>query len=360
MLRIIGFWFAWLGFSSISQALEPVPRKDIAITLGRLFCKGDITPQNLWAEGIFDGQVEGQQVTSPSFVDLREADLWGQAKSLADIRHGGGYAAGLCNQHMGWTAAMPASSPLRRGNNQSLGLPKSDLKERCRSWTLYFAASEGGLSKVLATADQGGDVAKIPGAGVASLHCKPKFPRWVGEQVWFFYPTLGVKNYADFPEKTRIQDIQLTLGNDQPGLLTWIGAIRAREKLPPLVLSLALSEAASQLLVSDSIDHDVHHMELIRKKLGGSHGQLVGENRVRGQSLQEIAWLLWNSPRHRDLLLTGASATASKVDEVPVIGLATKKIGSETLISMIVGYEKKTVVSQKSGRKSKKPATSGS
>jgi hypothetical protein len=354
MMRLHDFLFAWLGLSSVSQAQEPAPRKDLVMALGQLFCKGDITPQKLWAEGIYEGQIEGQKIESPSFVNLNETELWGQAKSLADLRHGGGYAAGLCSQHMGWTAAMPGSSPLRLKNNQSIDLPKSDLKERCRSWTLYFSASEGGLSKVLATTDLGDSVAKVPGAGVMSLHCRPKFPRWAGEQVWSFYPTMELKDYGDFPEKARIKDLSLTAGDVQLELLKWIAAIRVREKLAPFVLSPVLSEAASELLVSDSIDHDLHHMEQIRKKLGRSQAQLEGENRVRGKTLEEIAWLLWNSPRHRDLLLTGSSAKASQADEVPVIGLATKKIGAESLISMVVGYEKKSPISQKSGRKSRK------
>lgn len=355
MKRTLGFLLVFSGLLPIGLSQASTARKDLVVPLGQLFCKGTLSPQELWAAGIFDGQIEGNKVETPSFINLNEDDLWKQAKSLAAVRISGGYAAGLCDQHQGWTAAMPASGPLGLGQKGVLGFPKTELKERCRSWRASFAASEGGVSKVIASSETRVTMPKIEGLpqGVVSLHCTPKFPRWAGEQGWYFYPTRDPQSFVDFPGKASLNQRDIDTVDLQQGLFSWLSGIRLREKLDPLVLSRELSEAASQLLVSDGVDHDVTLMEVVRKKFSTPLLTLEGENRVRGRTLEEIAWLLWNSPRHRDLLLSTV-APDQKSAAIPVVGIASKKVGPEVLISLVIGYQKKMPIGQKSEKFKKK------
>ena len=86
-------------------------------------------------------------------------------------------------------------------------------------------------------------------------------------------------------------------------------------------------DAQAELL---SIDTSVAHDRLLLKRVAaglGSHDlHFVGEDRARAADLSRVAWLLWNSPRHRALLLDKSATHA---------GIAIKEVRGEMLAVVV-------------------------
>jgi uncharacterized protein YkwD len=88
-------------------------------------------------------------------------------------------------------------------------------------------------------------------------------------------------------------------------IIAWINAVRAEEGLKPFATNdRALNTHALALSNQTNLIHDRRELETIAKDLNLTGKTFLGENRFQGQSNLEIGWLLWNSPRHRALILS--------------------------------------------------------
>jgi hypothetical protein len=269
------------------------------------------------------------QVTD--FEDLTEAQVWQQAKSFAAIRHSGGYVAGLCSAKVGWSAALPAPGPVKI-DQEHIELPVATLNARCKKWQVRYVSQDAGRSKEVAVTPKGLLNSQGLGEGVVSVNCIPLYPRWLGQKTWYFIPTGGLAKPRGVPEFAVLQPEAKTPEDVEKSLVLWINRLRLREQLKPLILDDRLSRVASALTVSDSIDHDLHLMEQVSKKYSQDKFTLSGENRVKGGSVSELAWLLWHSPSHRDLLLLELP-----LSDQNLIGVAAKKINEGWFASIVVG-----------------------
>ena len=127
-----------------------------------------------------------------------------------------------------------------------------------------------------------------------------------GPELWALIP---IKNAA----QAAVPRLALA-SKDSEELIPWIQAIRKLHKLAPLqTTNPLLRRFATQLLSDFSIRHPRPLLLQARQQLLTKHIKIIGENRVKANSLEEMAWLLWNSPSHRSLLLN-KDATALGFD----------------------------------------------
>ncbi len=209
----------------------------------------------------------------------------------------------------------------------------ADLKKTEKTWLALFTAP--------AAAKISGSDLKIDGS---STYCTETSLRWVG--------TSGPSRDLTWKLPTQDGVATFTCGHDQPGAKTsdlgpelwfsiptgkgpainaphqellgkttdpeksfvfWINSVRAEEKKLPLEIVDVKSglHGFPDLMSKSTPFHDRNALrslkKLGRKKLGL---ELTGENRVVAATLTDAAWLFWNSPRHRDLLLDTSSTHA--------------------------------------------------
>jgi hypothetical protein len=292
--------------------VQHVMRKDVSAPFAAAACDGRLgaSPRLAWEAGVFDAQIEGRLLTPIAGAALTPSRLERKAKALARARKFGGYAFGPCPNGSGWVAAFPASAPLAMDAASGTAvLPVSELEERCASWRVDFAKQEGGFPKPVTVAQKPRGTVRLGalGDGVASVTCQPRAPRWLGPVVWYLLPT--GKGPADQPPAA-----EALSGGEAPqvSLATWVNRVRTREGLAPLEWTSELKDAASVLTVQPGLAHDRLLLQRVSARLADQSVTLHGEDRVRGADATSMAWLLWTSPRHRDLLLR-RDATAGGV-----------------------------------------------
>lgn len=306
---------------------DSVERRDLAGRLGPRVCGGiPAEPQSLWELGIFDAQIEGVLLSSKTqFEGGLLAFAQKKSRLLARLNHLGGYAYGLCpDGAKAWAVAVPSPELITPpSSDRKLLLPIASLKARCASYTVDFAAERGGLpQKVPVDKKDFVDTKAMP-SGVVSVTCQPRAPSWQGPVLWAMVP---VKRDGDVKLPIVLQSDEKNSLSDN--LARWIGQIREKEGLPPLVRHAELDHYAELLAIDGSLRHNRTQQALIAQKLRDTSTSPIGEDRVRARDLSSMAWLLWHSPRHRGLLLDpGATA----------VGIGLKSVGPETLAVVLTG-----------------------
>ena len=151
--------------------------------------------------------------------------------------------------------------------------------------------------------------------GTLSLTCWP-MDALTGPKLWFLLP-LGKGPSLSFPLK-----------KNHYSFMEWINEIRARESLNPLGFNdLRLNQSLKTLTSDSQVEHDKNKLLQIKSDLKKEGLTLLGENRGLGKNLEEIFWLLWNSPQHRNLLLQ---------PDAHFGGIAVKKNQDQTLLAVIL------------------------
>lgn len=305
------------------QAVTLVERSDVTQGLKSLICKNsnlpNAIPLEMWALDIRDAQIEGGINQPHTNQMLTDVDLARQARSLAQIHHYNGYTYGRCADGRIWTVALPSPHPLTK-NDSELVLPLSTLQQHCASWRADFAKNSGGDAELMHV--RGGKISTQQlGDGVISVSCQPHSPSWLGPVEWFLAPV------GNAP-KPSIPGEHLLTQNDNPtdALLSWINHMRINQKLQPVLLNRDLVDVAENLIIDTSLAHNRTFLRKISSQLSDQKIRFLGENRVKGRSRHELAWLLWYSPRHRSLLL---SSDANN------IGVAIKRVGGNDLAVLI-------------------------
>ena len=309
-------------------------RADVKEQLQSLMCaeSPQLDAKNTIALGIYDAQIDVRLIESIAGTALSEKMLKKKSKALAAMKRYLGYTQGICpDQRKGWVAAFPAPGPLLRNAN-GFEIKSDAIKTSCKTHRFDFAATKGGVSTRLADSKKI-QTAKL-GEGIIEVTCQPSFPRWQGPVVWYLAPTSD-KALADKPKLVNADDRAAALS-------LWIAGIRSKEGLRPIISNDSLKRAAELLTIDSSVTHNRANTDSIRSKINATDNlRVLGEIRVRGQTAEDLAWMLWHSPRHRDLLLQ-AEATS--------YGLAIKEVGTE-LLAVFLGAEEVRAVTASGPKK---------
>lgn len=316
------------------QSLTPVLRADLNAALGRIVCTPSKEPSSLplrsWQRGIYDAQIEGQLLKPHAGATVALAEAQNAAKSLARVRRYRGIAAGRCPDGQLFAAATPSGRAL-----QALGtkivLPITELRDHCGEWRTDYAAAGGGrATQLFSNSSSSPEIeTKTLPPGTISITCQPAQPRWQGPVLWFLYP-VGAGPDAVMPDlaaptppasANQLAIIRKHLGQ-------WINRIRNRQGQKMLLDSVDLDREAELLAVDGNLTHNRLLLKHSADSLAEKKWRFVGEDRVKGYDLNELGWLLWNSPRHRNLLLSS---------EATGIGLAMKKLNGQFFAVIVLG-----------------------
>ncbi len=318
-------------------------KRELGEAFGKAVCDGTVGDDTgtAWKLAVFDAQVEGRRVSPLGGLKLKPEQMDRKAKTLARLRGVGSYASGLCADGTGWAVALPASAPLTADANGIVRLPVQDLSEQCESYRADFAPAEQGTPRTLSVASGTIPTAKL-GDGVIGVTCQPKAPRWRGPALWYLYPT-GKGPAASVPEGEIFAEHAAQPIADL--LSAWVNRIRLKEGLKALEFKAELGEQASNLAVDGSLAHD---RQLLKKTASilqeTAQLKLIGEDRVKGKDAVRMAWLWWNSPRHRSLILNPGATAA---------GLASRSVGDEQLAVLAVAVSAPLQTAKAPTRKAK-------
>ncbi len=296
---------------SASAVIKPAKtRADLQNKLSALICANtDLnSPLAVWRLGVFDAQIAGQKIQKQDRSPLSVHDLQATAQALADKHNHLGISYGSCPDGSGWVASQPAPRPVHMTSTSSLSLPTAELASECKKVEVEFVAAIGGRPRQIklpplhqARNDLSINLNFLKD-GVLSVVCSPKQPSWQGNTLWGLVPVKrGPAAAAPFAKKFATETVP-----NQKNFIAWINALRTQEKLPPLQInqSKAATSAVKLLASTQTINHDRSMLQTVAKDLATAQIRLVGENRVIGGNTHELYWLLWNSPPHRELLLS--------------------------------------------------------
>ena len=153
--------------------------------------------------------------------------------------------------------------------------------------------------------------------GSISITCYPQYAKNLGPELWYLLPVKAGPS-TEPPGMAALVEAE---GNYAPAIQRWINGMRTAARLPALAEVGTMDHGhdidQDLLALNESIHHDTQHLKSVESMIRKSGGIFIGENRVKGQDLSEMAWLLWNSPRHRDLLLSARadSLVVSQINE---------------------------------------------
>lgn len=288
----------------------PIDRADLT-SLGAKTCTSkpslSLNLKELWKAGYYDAQIEINLLTPKKKITFPNLELHKLAKLSANKHHHFGFKVGKCyKSNKIWLITTPSPSPYLKVDKESIQLDFEKIAPYCQKVRIDYAEDEIEKPRKLFSEKNVIDQKNIKVAlkylnpGVVSVTCTPKLPKWLGPQLWFLFPVKGgPSQYVPFSE---ILDEKQK--NQQDPLVAWINKLRQTKKLPTLNYDQAsLKEIATKALKNKYIKHDRRSLRKINAFLKRNKGRLIGENRVKGDSHQKMAWLLWNSPRHRSLLL---------------------------------------------------------
>jgi hypothetical protein len=275
-------------------------RNDLPAKLGRILCEDRkaLSTELSWKYGLNDAQLEGRFFLPRAGVKATIQEMSKRGKSLAKRMHHHGFAGGVCPDGSGWAISVPAPIEMKPAQNGGLTLPMAELTDHCSDVAVDFAPSGRGLGKVLNTVPTTISLRSL-GQGTLSVSCLPRTPAWQGTVMWYLQP-VNTTAVTEIPGKPILD------GSDAPELVLarWINELRKNEKLPPIIFgALPMAEAANLLSIGGGIIHNRKLLKNAKDLLAGRKFTLIGEDRVKAESIPSLAWHLWNSPRHRRLLL---------------------------------------------------------
>jgi len=298
----------------------PKIRMDLKPKFNNIVCNSHIPthPLDLWKLGIYEAQISGKIFKPFQNKGLQEDFIQVQARNYAGKNNHHSFAWGSCKNNSSWIASFPAGGRMKTSHRTKYAIAKDTLDSNCKKYQADYIAALGGKKVPLKFTQNDENELVIDASkladGVVSVSCLPKTPEWQGYTTWFLAP---IKNGP--PAKAPFIDSSYVFNKTKINFIKWINQIRIQEKLQPLKTNdLNLEKATRSLAFSEEIVHDRRSKEMVENLLEKSNLKIVGENRVKGRSYIELAWLLWNSPRHRDLLLS-AKATH--------LGIHIKEVG---------------------------------
>lgn len=278
--------FALLLWSFSASAEEGLKQRSDLGVLERTLCQAKHIPSSLetMAQGVTDAQIAGLFLRGPAWKLHMLERVW--LKKRPPGYHGGSF--GTCGKQSktAWLLYTRSPAPLLH-RNSALVLP-AELAQKCRKIAAHSVDPRGGNANNLEVFQ--GRIQLPHHEAMVSVACLPNDPE-LGYQTWFLVPTSRAVLRHPLP-------LELKTGPDARTMLTtWIQGIRKHAKLKPLSPISGLSAAPKFTL-----EHQKVELSSVASLLKRQGLRLRGENLAQGQNLQEIVWLLWMSPQHRDLL----------------------------------------------------------
>lgn len=280
-------------------------RTDLQDILPKLLCKNPRSipsTRELWQHKFYETQLDAAWIRSADAQQpLIVADLATIAQDQAQAKQQRGYSYGLCSPQEAWIVTSPSRGPLGQWTAEGLQFDIKAMQERCGKVGLHYAKATGDrpkeLMKMRSTEEQTLVVhPELLEPGTIGLTCYPADSR-LGPELWSLVP-IHDANTESIPHFAAHHREGIT------GLIQWIQEIRKAQGLPLLKTEIPLlRNFAKQLVADPSIRHPhaklmAHKRFLAKKKIN-----ILGENRVKAATNQQMAWLLWYSPTHRQLLL---------------------------------------------------------
>jgi uncharacterized protein YkwD len=330
------------AFSPRSAAETVLPRHDLDSKLAAVLCASAKRPSALpftaWRHGVYDAQIEGQLLRRTDGGKGRLEDAFDTARSLSRVLRYRGLVAGACPDGSLFAAVTPSGKPLGVAGTR-VEIPTVELAAHCREWRVDYAPAHGGKPRRLAPLGVAIETKPLK-SGVLSVTCQPERPSWQGPVMWFLFP-VGDGPGTEVPYLKGIAVDKEAAGGDlealQSALATWLNQVRAGEGLRALTLNKDLSQEADLLAIDGKLTHNRTLLKHSAAMLNGKHWHFLGENRAKGGSLRDLTWLLWNSPRHRELLLSEAATG---------VGIGVKKIGPQYFTVLVMGQSNAPAVAK--------------
>lgn len=294
-------------------------REDLKNKLTSQLCQNQdlLFSQKAFFQGIYDTQIYGIKIYSPEAPSAHEFETLISKYQQAHY-HGVSFAS--CPQahskgrkHKEKTLSWLLFTPAPTAWNGDLTKTIEQQKPYCKKTEAHWLAANQGTAH---------PISALPYAlpqninGTLSITCWPIASKQIGPKLWYLLP-LG-KGPLD----------QAPLSSATTPLVQWINAIRQKEGLDSLKFDNPIwKRAAESLMHSGNIEHNQNDNQHVAHELAQKGLVFMGEERSIGQTEQEMAWLLWNSPRHRQLLLHPSAEWA---------GLAIKKISPQNSIMVLL------------------------
>ncbi len=289
----------YAGASKVPKRVV-VHRLDLQSKMKHLICDKSrtLTTEIAWQSDLNDGQLEGRFYSPIHGSPAKRKDMLRRARSLAIRMHHLGFAAGTCADGSGWAVSVPSPVAIKQPIAQSMAIPQPQLNQYCRDYAIDYAPSSGGIGQKLAIENGRVSLKGLP-PGTVSITCLPTHPSWLGPILWSLQPSQG-----KVPVELPSAQVLAPMKSPELALGRWINAIRRNEDRPALVVGNgALNQAANLLALGGNIFHNRKLLNNASDLLNRQNLRLIGEDRVRARTVNELAWHLWNSPRHRRLLL---------------------------------------------------------
>ncbi len=312
----------------------------LSTEIARAVCLGDFfsAPEPAKAKILWDGGVYDASVavfTTDTKLDAAAARSSAEKSGHPEARS---YAFGACPGDAGkkspaisspksWLAIFTASAPAQL-NGLELVLSE-EVRKFCPNWLVRSAGRQGSSQNV---------AEKLPGRwllpdadGIVTVTCSHDDAARAsdrGPELWYSIPT----GKGPAPEVPHRNILSQKADHQKSALLTWINALRQDNGLGQL--KEARLPGAPDLTAIKTPFHDRKALEKIRKVAHSGKLKLVlsGENRVLARTEQDAAWLWWNSPRHRDLLIKPEATHAL---------IQTRAVGHSLIVSLVLFSEPK-------------------
>lgn len=273
--------------------------EDLKTKIPALICSPNhnISTESAFAAQIYSAHLSGRIFRSKTKIS--DSELKNSAIAHAKRLKHYGVSFGQCTDGSYWIVSTPAPVSAVISNN-TIQIPYELMQNYCKDIFIDYGKWKGEISQSLDKKTQKLDITSFE-PGIVAITCLPKFPRWLGPVAWYYIPVGHIKSF-ELPYAELIENnIQQ---NWQDVILLWINQIRRKENLPALLQGdKFLSEVAEILAEHGQIWHDRNLLKILAEQASSHRVKLIGENRVLGQSLKEMALLFWLSPRHRNLLL---------------------------------------------------------
>lgn len=315
----------------MDHAFGHILRSDLQKPFHKIICQqsSEDPPAvtDLWKHGVYDAGAKVYILGSSKKERRTGNQLQSMALKFAGESHHLGYAFGKCHSTKLWIVTTP--SPFQwNQSHDSLRIQSDDISTYCQWFRIDYANSKYGKPRKLFKG-WGKDPSKpiiintkLLEPGTISLTCEPHRPHWLGPMLWSLRP---IKKPADATPKF---DQNLDGMSRTTALHNWVNHTRAEMGLNPLSVVSQPIQAMTRSLISQNLSV-MHHRDDIRKvsrDLKTKKGRFLGENRVQARTLKEATWLLWNSPRHRSLILNSKATHLSTM---------SKRLKSEELSVMV-------------------------
>jgi hypothetical protein len=322
----VGVTALFASFTSKAAQNSPILVK-ATDALSSALCRGQYQYSDLWKIGEFHSQISGrffESTESKSKKVLKQSSLdrsaiFKRARIIAEAATAKSYSVGFCPDGRAWMVQFRTQQSIEL----QPGMIRMHGEDHCEgTLTSTFVEETGLLSQKLKRLGPSFVVPKDK-KGYVSIECSYLESVDRGSEEWFLFPINGAM--GGLPENLRF-DLR-----KHKDIFGWLQSVRRSLGLLVPTLDERLSESARQLAVGFDIRHNKSQLKKVHQDLLKENVLLIGENRVRGESLQELAELLWMSPRHRDLLLDA---------ELNKMGLSVQQDG-KGYFAVMLGSKKK-------------------